>query len=106
MSDTTYQYKGCKPPVRALASGHLLDLPALLLPAFGGLQLGLRAPVRHTDDASLRPSELRGCLVDLSLAARFEARVVHVPAWRRHPAERAGITVTPLLVARNGGACK
>ena len=108
MSDTTYQHKGCKPPVRALASGHVLDRPILLVvPASGGLQVGLPAPVRHTDDASLRPSEVGACLVELTLAARLlEERVVHVPTWRRHPDERAGITVSTLLVARDGGACK
>ena len=96
--------KGCKPPVRALASGHLLDLPALLVPAFGGPQVGLRAPLRHTVDASLRLSELRAYLVESTLAAaRNEERVVHVPAWRRHPVKRAGMTVMTLLLARAGG---
>ena len=31
---------------------------------------------------------------------------MHVPAWRRHLDERAGLTVRTLLVARDGGACK
>ena len=107
MSTSSPPVKSCKPPVRALASGHVLDLPALLVPAFGGPQVGLRAPLRHTDDASVRPSELRAYLVDSTLAAaRKEERVVHVPAWRRHPVERAGITVMTLLLARDGGACK
>jgi hypothetical protein len=112
MSTSSPPVKSCKPPVRALASGHVLDLPALLglVPAHGGPQVGRRAPRRHTDDASLRLSELRAYRVESthSRADPAEERVVHVPAWRRHPVERAGITLTAstLLLARDGGACK
>ena len=106
MSTSSPPVKSCKPPVRALASGHVLDLPALLVPASVGPQVGRRAPRRHTDDASLRLSELRAYRVESTQADPAEERVVHVPAWRRHPVERAGITVSTLLLARDGGACK
>ena len=111
MSTSSPPVKSCKPPVRALASGHVLDLPALLglVPSHGGPQVGRRAPRRHTDDASLRLSELRAYRVESTLVGDpAEERVVHVPAWRRHPVERAGITLTAstLLHARAGGACK
>ena len=101
--------KGCKPTVRALASGYALDLPArLIVPAFPGLQVAPPAPLWHTVDARRRPSELGACLVQLTLAARrLEERVVHVPAWRRHRDVRAGFTtVMTLLVARDGRTCK
>ena len=90
-------------------------MSSIFQPFLFQLLLGLRLAVEPpAGTQTMQVSDSASCALTArvesthSQADPAEERVVHVPAWRRHPVERAGITLTAstLLLARDGGACK